>query len=104
MKKKFNLFIIITITGLMMILGLVWSFWGIYHEHVLITYLGLAMIGIASFTWWSWVVITINKALFYTERTVNRAEQLKEEIIEVKILLRNYKFGLLDRIDHKMTN
>ena len=72
-----------------MLLGLAVSVWGIGHENLEATWIGLAMIVAVCVSWWFWVMFIIRTMIDCTERTQQSLGDIKTGIREVRGMVRD---------------
>lgn len=72
-----------------MLLGLAVSVWGIGHENLEATWIGLVMIVAVCVSWWFWVMFIIRTMIDCTERTQQSLGDIKTGIREVRGMVRD---------------
>ena len=72
-----------------MLLGLAVSIWGMGHEHLEATWIGLAMIMVVCVSWWFWVMFIIRTMIDCTEKTQQSLGDIKTGIREVRTMVRD---------------
>ena len=72
-----------------MLLGLAVSIWGIGHENLEATWIGLVMIVAVCVSWWFWVMFIIRTMIEQTDRTQQSLGDIKTGIREVRHMVRD---------------
>ena len=72
-----------------MLLGLAMSIWGIGHDDIKATWIGLVMIVAVCVSWWFWVMFIIRTMIEQTDRTQQSLGDIKTGIREVRHMVRD---------------
>ena len=72
-----------------MLLGLAMSIWGIGHDDIKATWIGLIMIVAVCVSWWFWVMFIIRTMIEQTDRTQQSLGDIKTGIREVRHMVRD---------------
>jgi uncharacterized membrane protein len=87
MKIHWKTVMFVAIVG--MLLGLAMSIWGIGHENLEATWIGLVLIVAVCVSWWFWVMFIIRTMIDCTERTQQSLGDIKTGIREVRGMVRD---------------
>ena len=87
MKIHWKTVMFVAIVG--MLLGLALSIWGIGQGNIQAAWVGLISIGAVCVSWWFWVMFIIRTMINCTERTQQGLGEIKYDIREVRIMVRN---------------
>lgn len=74
-----------------MITGFAVSLHGIQHQDYDIIYVGMMIIGITCVSWWIWVMSVIKAMWDFAQSTVNKVQEIRQGVKEVRKLFEEYK-------------
>jgi len=83
--------IVVLFSVIIMISGFAVSLHGIHHQDYDIIYIGMVIIGITCISWWIWVMSVIKAMWDFTQNTVNKVQEIRQGVNEVRILFEEYK-------------
>lgn len=89
MKILFRWHVLLIISAVLLLSGICLSAVGLYLGDFVLGYAGLLSVTVICGSWWVWVMSLIHKVLLVSQRTIERANELKDDIREFRILLKN---------------
>jgi type VI protein secretion system component VasK len=92
MKIHWKTVMFVAIVG--MLLGLAVSIWGVGHENLQATWIGLVLIMAVCVSWWFWVMFVIRTMMECTEQTQQSLGDIKSGISEVRHMVRDLDSNL----------
>jgi hypothetical protein len=76
-----------------MLVGMCISMWGIGHDNIKATWIGLITIGTVCISWWFWVMFVIRTVMKHTAQTEQGLDEIKQGIREVRGLVQDLDFN-----------
>jgi type VI protein secretion system component VasK len=92
MKIHWKTVMFVAIMG--MLSGLAVSIWGVGHENLQATWIGLVIIMAVCVSWWFWVMFIIRAMMDCTERTQRGLGEIKYDLREVRHMVRDLDSNL----------
>jgi ammonia channel protein AmtB len=74
-----------------MIAGFAVSLHGINNQNYDTIYIGMVIIGVTCVSWWIWVMSVIKAMWDFTQSTVNKVQEIRLGVREVRKLFEEYK-------------
>ena len=71
-----------------MLVGLALSVWGIGHDDIKATWIGLVLIVAVCVSWWFWVMFVIRTMIDCTEKTQRGLGEIKYDLREVRTMVK----------------
>lgn len=75
---------------ILMLFGFCISLWGIGHNNVTSTALGLITMAVVCVSWWFWVMFIIRSTIKASEKTLEGIVDIRKDIETVKLLVKEY--------------
>lgn len=79
------MFVAVTI----MLLGMALSIYGVGHQDIKATWIGLITIMAVCVSWWFWVMFIIRTMIEQTERTQRGLSEIKSGLGDVRVMVRD---------------
>ena len=86
MKKHWKIVMFAAIAA--MLVGLAVSVWGIGHDDIKATWIGLVVIVAVCVSWWFWVMFVIRTMIDCTEKTQRGLGEIKYDLREVRTMVK----------------
>jgi hypothetical protein len=83
--------IVMVLSVVTMITGFVAALYGIHYQDYDVIYLGMVVIGVTCVSWWVWVMSVIKAMWDFTQGTVNKVQEIRTSVKEVRRLFEEYK-------------